>query len=617
MDSPIPSDPYKTLDVSQDASLATIRSAHRKLVLKTHPDKVQGDEVLKKKRADEFHLIQQAYEILSDDSRRKAYDDKVKLAALRAEMMAERGGPRNASDYRSMSGRSPTIEVRGGRLYEERAPRRSWEDQGDDFFSCKPRDSRPRYDDTYMPSSSRKPSIRVQEERPRRTARDIEEEQERMRYRREHSYAKTEKKTAFAERDKRRTKDRRESYDAKYRSARVEDASESSSASSDTEFTYQPKRREEPPRHRYEDIRRKEREDTPRRVSKRDVEDNVYESLESNIPAVQDYIRQSREPNLEARRPAMYKGVSTREIRPTPPPPTPSDNPRRSSGRPALRRESSPPSKSSSKNYRLPEIVDQPEVRKSKMGPSSSDPKGLRGMTNGSNRGKPFRASTADAYVETRQPGIHRASTMPIHRSRHDDHQYSKPSRAKELDSDYSSSDAPPAHSPKTKSKKIFIVEEEDENPRSYSTVYLAPEDKYRRERDMSPPPRKESERPAMSGRGATTLRVPPSRSTSYAPDPDELPRPPRLKRSETEHMSPLGSRQSGNNSPRQYFGEMPRTDKPYKIVNQAPQIGPHHIRYGTYDRRGSEEGRGDWAPGSEFDSRNRPSYERSTSRVY
>ncbi|KAL8709178.1 MAG: hypothetical protein Q9220_006058 [cf. Caloplaca sp. 1 TL-2023] len=615
MDSPIQSDPYKILDVPQDASLATIRSAHRKLVLKTHPDKVQGDDVLKKKRADEFHHIQQAYEILSDDSRREAYDDKVKLATLQAERMAERGSSRNASNLRPMNGRSPTIEVRGGRLYEERAPRRSWEDQGDDFFSFKPRDLRPRYDDNYMPPSSRKSSIRVQEEKPRRTARDIEENNERERYRREHSYAKAEKKTAFAERDKRRTKDRRESYDAKYRGARVEEASDTSSASSDTDFTYQPKRREEPSRHRYEDMRRKDREDPPRRVSKRDVDDNPYETLESNIPAVQDYIRQSREPELDPRRPALYKGVSTREIRPTPPP-TPSTNPRRSSGRPTLRRESSPPPKSSSKNYRPPEIVDQPDVRKSKMAPSSSDPKGLRGMTNGSSRGKPFRASTVDPYVETRQPGIQRSSTMPIHRSRQDDHQYSKSSRAKEVDSDYSSSDAPPAHSPKTKSKKIFIVEEEDENPRSYSTVYLAPEDKYRRERDMSPPPRKASERPSMSARGATTLRVPPSRSTSYAPDADE-PRPPRLKRSETEHISPLASRPSGNNSPRQYFGEMPRTEEPYKIVNQAPKIGPHNIRYGTYDRRGSEESHGDWAPGSEFGSRNRPSYERSTSRVY
>ncbi len=94
MESPLPPDPYKALDVAKDASLATIRTAHRKLVLKTHPDKVQGDEVLKKKRAEEFHTIQQSYEILSDDTKRKAYDDRVRLATLRAEMMAERPGAR-------------------------------------------------------------------------------------------------------------------------------------------------------------------------------------------------------------------------------------------------------------------------------------------------------------------------------------------------------------------------------------------------------------------------------------------------------------------------------------------------------------------------------------------
>ncbi|KAL8728518.1 MAG: hypothetical protein Q9166_005340 [cf. Caloplaca sp. 2 TL-2023] len=624
MESPLPPDPYKALDVPKDASLATIRSAHRKLVLKTHPDKVQGDEELKKKRAEEFHTIQQSYEILSDDAKRKAYDDRVKLATLRAEMMTDRGGPRIAPDIRPMSGRSPIVEVRGGRVYEERAPRTSWDDHGDDFFSYKPRDTRPKYEDLYTPSSSsRKSSNRLQEDRLR--ARDIEEERDRDRLRWERSSVKAEKKSVFAERDRKRDKERRRDYDSKhreYRGAYVETVSETSSDSSDTGVTYRPRKRDEPPRHRYEEIRKKDREETPRRTGKRIIEDGYSDDVEVKTRDAAQYIRQAqvREPEIEARRPAMYKGVSTREIRPTPSPTSTSDHPRRSSGRPQIRRESSPPPKLSAKNRRVTEIVDPPpEIRRPSVQVSSSDPKGFRGMMNSSSREKPLRASTAaDRYAEPKPPSIRRSETMPLHRSRHDDQQFTRSSRSKELDSDHSSPETPPAVSPKKKSHKIFVVDEDEEVlPGSYNTVYLTPEDKYRRdrERDISPPVRKSSERPSMSTRGGTTSRMTPNRTTSYTVDAEKL-RSPRLKRAETERPPPLESRPSANNS-RQYFSEMPQTEEPYKIKYQSPKIGRDDISYGKYDRRGSEDAR-DWAPpGSDFDFRARPSHGRSTSRVY
>src|SRR3978361_2192037 len=86
----LPPDPYLALGVSKDAKLAQIRSAHRKLVLKCHPDKVQ-DAALKAEKQDEFQKVQQAYELLSDDSRRLQYDEQVKLYELRKEM--GRNGP--------------------------------------------------------------------------------------------------------------------------------------------------------------------------------------------------------------------------------------------------------------------------------------------------------------------------------------------------------------------------------------------------------------------------------------------------------------------------------------------------------------------------------------------
>jgi curved DNA-binding protein CbpA len=80
-----PPDPYKTLGVAKDANLPEIRSAHRKLVLKCHPDRIE-DETLKRVKQDEFHQVQQAYELLSDDSRRSNYDLQVKLFELRKKL---------------------------------------------------------------------------------------------------------------------------------------------------------------------------------------------------------------------------------------------------------------------------------------------------------------------------------------------------------------------------------------------------------------------------------------------------------------------------------------------------------------------------------------------------
>ena len=77
-----PMDPYLVLGVTKDAQITEIRQAHRKLVLKCHPDKVQ-DPQLKAQKQDEFQRVQQAYEILSDDKARQKYDDKIRLAELR------------------------------------------------------------------------------------------------------------------------------------------------------------------------------------------------------------------------------------------------------------------------------------------------------------------------------------------------------------------------------------------------------------------------------------------------------------------------------------------------------------------------------------------------------
>lgn len=63
-------DPYQSMGVAKNASAEEIKKAYRQLAAKYHPDRNPGDQAAVEK----FKEISQAYEILSDKSKRDFYD---------------------------------------------------------------------------------------------------------------------------------------------------------------------------------------------------------------------------------------------------------------------------------------------------------------------------------------------------------------------------------------------------------------------------------------------------------------------------------------------------------------------------------------------------------------
>src|SRR5258707_14686244 len=63
-------DYYRLLDVPRNASEADIKKAYRRLAMKFHPDRNPGD----KSAEESFKEAKEAYEMLSDASKRAIYD---------------------------------------------------------------------------------------------------------------------------------------------------------------------------------------------------------------------------------------------------------------------------------------------------------------------------------------------------------------------------------------------------------------------------------------------------------------------------------------------------------------------------------------------------------------
>ena len=585
MEDPPPVNPYKTLNVPKDATLATIRSAHRKLVLSCHPDKVL-DESAKRVKAEQFHQVQQAYEILSDEKRRLRYDEKVKLDELRAEMTYERGPPlsRRATDLgygNSRGGPSTMTEMRGGHIYETREPRHTHNSDEDYFF---PRhDPRPskNYDDDYYHTSGRRTSGRAQEDRKK--SREFEDDREYKKKQREAEDIAREQRT------KKRDKDRKRNTDTKTRnkfSAHVDDISDSEFE--DPRYTNSSKR-ETPLKHRYEDPLPMRPREATRKTNKYSRE--VDDELDHKITAQQNYINRSREAvETEPRRSGRSRAASTLDSRPPATPPV--DSAKRTTTRRLHSSRQNSPVRSSKKDRRSPEIVDPPQTRKPSLPGASSDPRGLKKGGLFSRKEPPQRSATLQSVSKSKQPPLPRSETMPIERmQRKEPSRFSnqRNRRAASESSESSSSDSEitdemdkpsrPSLHPKTTSYRVhndenkFVVE-----PHAMSPIY---------EPESSPQIRRSTDRPSMASRGqTTTTRVPQMpHASSYLPSREERSPRPAFSRNE----SAFQPSQHKSHTPSKLFREQVEgayTSRRSPVAYQEDDSRPAK----SYSRRRSED---------------------------
>ncbi|CAG7949940.1 unnamed protein product [Penicillium nalgiovense] len=347
MSSPPDIDPYAVLGVTKEATIPEIRAAHRKRVLKCHPDKIQ-DESQRIAAQDEFQKVQQAYELLSDDVRRTKHDQKVKIAELKRELLERR---RTEAAYNSSRGNgSANREFRNGHIVEERVPMEVFEEAM--RFTDEPRTMSRKFEEFGMRSKSKPTEEKKKKARaPMSTYHQVKEQRETA-------------KATHSDRAKTRDQERRRQRqaEAKYDSA-FEVYAESDDASDSSTPRYVHKRTSTPRRERERDSRPRPSESSRRRERRFDEDDEVSDHWQSKIESqyfnAEDYIASKARKSKSPRR---YHGHDSAE---------PESSASRSAGRSTrTRRRSS----SRDRSYEHLESPRAYEAKPPKMQPSATSP---------------------------------------------------------------------------------------------------------------------------------------------------------------------------------------------------------------------------------------------------
>ncbi|KAF2738744.1 DnaJ-domain-containing protein [Polyplosphaeria fusca] len=610
MATPLPPDPYAALGVSKNADAGTIKTTYRKLALRCHPDKVT-DESLKQQKQEEFHKIQQAYELIGDEEKRALYDAEVKLDSLRKEKAARGGNTTTETrtaqyDVRTQApaGAQASFGARGPSRYEApKSSSRAYDDDRDRYYESR------RYD-TYeaYPKHGSSRTSRSKEEPVRITKVSAD---------RSRSDAK-----------KSRDKEERRERSGKYAPfASVEEESSSNDEKARFEREYRRREDEEDARRRAADARRKADEsrrsyDEPRRHRSSDDDDLRKQKLHSQAADAMHYIGRAKDTDA---RPSPNRTTSSRDVRPdyyersSARRPERPEAVRRSSARPKDR-----PSSSGRDSHRdrkgIPEIVEWGEERSPpSFKQSTSSPADLhvpratptRSYTEASH--KPHRADTSPT------PAFRRSETMPsVHSMSRRKESSARPSglRSTESASPYEPgylSSSPP------KSSYPTVPQSQPSSSRKfyqYSTpgggVQLSPDDlgvanghrtvtrEPERYRARSPSPLGGIGRPPMGVHRTESKNIP----------------PPPLGRSATMNVSPSrGTEERGRS--RKLYGEITpdaARDRLRENARTQTSFSPDNIKYAK--KYGPEDVR--WSRGRDTDrDYTKPGLTRHATYVY
>lgn len=548
-------DPYAVLGVQKDATLPEIKTAHRKLVLKCHPDKIK-DESLRSKAQDEFQKVQQAYELLSDDARRTKYDQKARIAELKREMMARGGVP-----YSSARASNSAREYRDGRIYEERTPAEPFDE--DIHFTEEPRTTSRKYEE-YGKRRSAKPA----EEKKKTTTKSVPVNNVRT----ARDTARDSAKTTHTNRAKYRTKERRrEVYEKNYERAYGDSDDGGASDSSASSVYVRVKRPSESRRSRESSYRTKPAESS-RRSSPR-YEEDEYAEWESKHKTAHEYILRSkgRAPVETDARHRSSRSPLRRDYESAEPESSSSRRSGRSarSSKEAVRETVRGSSRHGSYEHLEPQA--RPYEPKVPPMPTAATSPGVK--TSSSSRPPLYssRSATTHSHPRLKREGTSRSEQVLLGMIYPDG-----PPRASKLrsgdryDSGYSSPgtpEMPAGESPSKTSTRYKIVTEPDTvvvEPSMPSPPHPSP----RRTRTYSPPRQERPVRPTPK-----TVRS----STAYSYKPDAANR--------YESTRPDSSRQP---SSRHLFGEVPVPEygRPKdKDVKYAREVGPEHGKYSRDSR--------------------------------